>query len=165
MILFSGSGTTLVEANSLEIASISCNISSFNCLLTRVKTDHYDLPKLSREIRDIISKTFTILSENLVLGQTVEEGESSSYLKKWFHRDALAELLVYGSLIPDYEYDRVPKIILSRSARSSRLTTHFDLDFPAKLTTGPYWPSKELSLSWFLAAMAACLSQRRPFQH
>ena len=30
------------------------------------------------------------------------------------------------------------RLILSRSARSARLTTHYDLDFPKKPQTGPY---------------------------
>jgi DNA modification methylase len=136
---FSGSGTTLVEANALGIASIGCDISSFNCLLARVKTDHYDLRKLAKEIKDIISKTTAILAEDPSKGHKLIEEEPSTYLKKWFHKDALAELLVYRSLIQNYEYDRVLKVILSRSARSSRLTTHFDLDFPTKPQMTPYW--------------------------
>ena len=136
---FCGSGTTLVEANALGIASIGCDISSFNCLLSRVKTDHYDLPKLVKEVKDIVSKTTTILSDDPKQAYKLVQDEPSAYLKKWFHKDALAELLVYRSLIQNYEYDRVLKVILSRSARSSRLTTHFDLDFPTKPITTPYW--------------------------
>ncbi len=136
---FSGSGTTLVEANSLDMASIGCDISAFNCLLARVKTDHYDLRKLVKEVRDIMAKTSSIISENPQTGRKLLEEETSSYLKNWFHKDALAELLVYRSLIENYEYDKVLKVILSRSARSSRLTTHFDLDFPSKPQTEPYY--------------------------
>lgn len=136
---FCGSGTTLVEANSLGIASVGCDISSFNCLLARVKTDHYDIPKLSKEIRGIASKTASIISQDRSYGYKLADDEPSMYLKKWFHKDALAELLVYRSLIQNYEYDKVLKIILSRSARSSRLTTHFDLDFPSKPQTTPYY--------------------------
>jgi hypothetical protein len=36
----------------------------------------------------------------------------------------------------------VARIVLSRSARSARLTTHFDLDFPRAPTTEPYWCHK-----------------------
>jgi tRNA G10 N-methylase Trm11 len=38
---FCGSGTALVEAPALGISSIGCDISEFNCLLTRVKTAQY----------------------------------------------------------------------------------------------------------------------------
>ena len=34
---FAGSGTTLVEAKSLGIGSIGCDVSAFNCLLAKVK--------------------------------------------------------------------------------------------------------------------------------
>jgi hypothetical protein len=36
----------------------------------------------------------------------------------------------------------VGKVILSRSARSARLTTHFDLDFPRTPQRDPYWCHK-----------------------
>jgi hypothetical protein len=49
-------------------------------------------------------------------------------------------LLAYRRLIDEehYEYADLLRIILSRSARSARLTTHFDLDFPKKPQTEPY---------------------------
>src|SRR3990167_3646648 len=43
---FCGSGTTLVEANALGIESVGCDISSFSCLLTKVKTDTYNIALL-----------------------------------------------------------------------------------------------------------------------
>src|SRR5947207_1580348 len=51
---FGGSGTTLVEANALGINSVACDISAFNCLLMKVKTDQYDLAVLEREVLDIL---------------------------------------------------------------------------------------------------------------
>jgi len=62
------------------------------------------------------------------------------YLNEWFAPRALKELLTYRYFIEneDYENKDLLKIILSRSARSSRLTTHFDLDFPKKPQTEPY---------------------------
>ena len=53
---FCGSGTTLVEANALEINSVGCDISSFNCLLSKVKTDKYNINLLTKEIYDILQK-------------------------------------------------------------------------------------------------------------
>jgi hypothetical protein len=38
-----------------------------------------------------------------------------------------------------YQYREVMYVILSRAARSARLTPHFDLDFPKKPQTEPYW--------------------------
>lgn len=62
-------------------------------------------------------------------------------MKTWFAPQALRELLAYRNLIEEggYEYADLLKIILSRSARFARLTTHFDLDFPKQPQTEPYW--------------------------
>ena len=54
------------------------------------------------------------------------------------HQIGATPLLSYHSFIKNYKNQDVLKIILSRSARSARLTTHFDLDFPKAPTTGPY---------------------------
>ena len=44
---FAGSGTTLVEANVFGADAVGCDISAFNCLLTRVKTAEYSTPSSS----------------------------------------------------------------------------------------------------------------------
>jgi len=41
---FMGSGTTLIEANILGMSSIGIDISEFNCLIAKVKTEKYDIP-------------------------------------------------------------------------------------------------------------------------
>ncbi len=51
---FCGSGTTLVEACALGIDSVGCDISTFNCLLSSVKTADYDVILLEQEIHDIL---------------------------------------------------------------------------------------------------------------
>lgn len=134
---FAGSGTTLVEATALGIDSVGCDISAFNCLLVKVKTDVYDLKKLSQEIHDILNQTSLSVAPSL-FNEAFEEETNSAYLKDWFAPPALRELLCFRSLIPKYEYQDVLKVILSRSARSARLTTHFNLDFPKKPQTEPY---------------------------
>jgi hypothetical protein len=64
-----------------------------------------------------------------------------TYLNDWFAPQARFELLTYRDLINNssYEYKNLLKVILCRAARSARLTTHFDLDFPKKPQTEPYW--------------------------
>ncbi len=62
---FAGSGTTLVEAKALGIDAIGCDVSAFNCLLMKVKTDTYDLRKLEREIRDALHRLNTGLTASL----------------------------------------------------------------------------------------------------
>jgi DNA modification methylase len=137
---FCGSGTTLVEANASGIHAVGCDISRFNCLLSKVKTQHYDLHLAKGEVLDILQKTQGALRQDLF--HSGDNGASRNtdnlYLLKWYAPQARQELLTYSSLIPNYFYQDLLKVILSRSARSARLTTHFDLDFPKTPQTEPY---------------------------
>lgn len=149
---FAGSCTTLVQANELGINSIGYDVSAFNILLGRAKTAKYNLAKVHKEVLDILGKvraaTQTQDTEpNLFAGDVANpQAEISSkadnkYLQEWFAPQTLRELFTYRHFIEigDYEYADLLKVILSRSARSARLTTHFDLDFPKRPQTAPYW--------------------------
>lgn len=138
---FCGSGTTLVEANVLGVNAIGCDISGFNCLLSKVKTQKYDVSRAKREIIDILQETETYCRPNLFssAGDEVIKETVNSYLLEWYAPQARKELLTYNSLIGSHSYPDLLKIILSRSARSARLTTHFDLDFPKKPQTESYY--------------------------
>ena len=136
---FCGSGTTLVEANALGIESVGCDLSQFNCLLSNVKTAEYDLDLLEREINDILDRLHRQLKSATQLRLRDVEVE---YIYSWFAPLARKELLMYQRLIRRYQYQDVLKAILSRAARSARLTTHFDLDFPKKPVTEPYFCHK-----------------------
>ena len=145
---FAGSGTTLVQANELGINSLGFDISAFNALLIRAKTKRYDLPLVRTEILDILEKVRRATQINAHQpnlwgvngGDTPEQKHTASdYLQNWFAAQALQELLTYRDSISNYEDQEILKVILSRSARSARLTTHFDLDFPKTPQTDPYW--------------------------
>lgn len=153
---FVGSGTTLVQSCELGINSIGYDISAFNVLLAKVKTRKYDIEKAEFEIKDILEYvrkplsnqsgiTYPMLEENalrqLSLFETKSSLDDAEYLSRWFAPQALHELLSYLRAIETkkYEYADLLKIILSRSARSARLTTHFDLDFPKQPQTEPYY--------------------------
>jgi len=138
---FVGSGTTSVQANELGINSIGYDVSAFNILLARVKTAKYDTIKARKEILDILKRVrFATQTDKRQARFFIEdspdplEGLScatdNKYLKEWFASRALRELLTYRYFIETgtYDYHELLKVILSRSARSARLTTHFDLD-------------------------------------
>lgn len=136
---FCGSGTTLVEASALGIDSVGCDISEFNCLLTGVKTARYDIDRLEREIRDFLGQLNLRLQHGVFFDKRLHFETGSEYLKAWFHPTALQQLLCCRSLIPQYENQDLLKVILSRAARSARLTTHYELDWPKKPQREPYY--------------------------
>ena len=148
---FSGSGTTAVQANELGVHAVGSDISRFNILIGEVKTRSYDTALLKKEVADILHRTRqeTQPHENsLFLGDAAANGNGSTngvlpshagdYLKTWFAEQSLYELLTFRELIEDYENRDFLRLMLCRSARSARLTTHFDLDFPKRPTTEPY---------------------------
>jgi 16S rRNA G966 N2-methylase RsmD len=136
---FAGSGTTLVEANALGIDSIGTDISAFNVLLSKVKTDDYDIPKLEKETCEILNRLNTYKSK-FSNDEKINKvfSTKNEYLQKWFAPNAQKELLCYLRLIQDCTYQDLLKIVLSRSARSARLVTHYDLDFPKEPQIKPY---------------------------
>lgn len=139
---FCGSGTTLVEANALGIESVGCDISSFNCLLAKVKTDVYDLRLLERSIYGILTELDLKAQPGLFSETEDIAQQETDYLRTWYAPAARRQLLIYRSLIPKYPYQDLLKVILSRAARSARLTTHFELDFPKQPVTQPYFCHK-----------------------
>ncbi|MFA5386060.1 MAG: DNA methyltransferase [Candidatus Paceibacterota bacterium] len=136
---FCGSGTTLVEANALGIDSIGTDISAFNILLSKVKTDEYNFPLLEKELYEILRR-FCEYKNKFSKNKGVDKlfQTKNEYIKTWFAPNTQKELLCYLKLIKDYTYQDLLRIILSRSARSARLVTHFDLDFPKKPQITPY---------------------------
>jgi hypothetical protein len=136
---FIGSGTTLVEANALGIDSIGTDISIFNVLLSKVKTADYDISLLEKEIYDILNRLDTYknkFSKDDKVNRLFST--KNEYIQKWFAPNTQKELLCYSRLIKDYTYQDLLNVVLSRSARSARLVTHYDLDFPKEPQTEPY---------------------------
>lgn len=135
---FVGSGTTLVESNVHKINSLGIDISAFNVLLSSVKTDKYDMNLLKNEIGDITDRVKLATKhynketlESYFNQEAIKIEESrSEYLKQWYLPKVLIPLLIFKNLIPKYTYQNVLKVLLSRAARSSRLTPHYELDFP-----------------------------------
>ena len=142
---FSGSGTTLVEANVLGINSIGIDLSPFNVLIQQVKIRKYNIPEVEAEIKDALRKfkafSYGLQSKSLPPSEPRIESfvVDSEYLKEWFSERALQEILFYRSVIKDYKNADLLKIILSRAARSARLIPHYDLARPKKAIRKTYW--------------------------
>ena len=130
---FAGSGTTLVQALESGLESVGVDIASFNCLLMRVKTDAHNPFVLEHELREALARFER--GEGRV-------GRPNAYVRRWFAPQACADLLRFRSLLAEYEHADVLRVVLTRAARSARLTTHFDLDFPREPAVAPYWCHK-----------------------
>jgi hypothetical protein len=124
---FAGSGTTLVQALESGYDATGIDIASFNALLMRVKTARRDPFLLEFELCDALAR----------------RGWSSKrphgYLREWYAPRAARELLDFRDLLGAYRNEDVLRVVLARAARSARLTTHFDLDFPRVPQHEPYW--------------------------
>lgn len=131
---FAGSGTTLVQCLEQGYDAVGVDVAAFNCLLMRVKTARYDLLRLRKDVQDARSR----------LGRSPERPRG--YVREWFSPRAAAELLHFRSLADEYEHADVLRVVLARAARSARLTTHFDLDFPREPQREPYWCHKHRRL-------------------
>jgi hypothetical protein len=130
---FAGSGTTLVQGLESGYDVVGVDIAAFNCLLMGVKTRRYDLFALESQVRDVVRRV-----EAMDGGGPAPGG----YVAEWFAPRAAAELLAFRGLIEEYEHADVLRVVLTRAARSARLTTHFDLDFPREPQREEYWCHK-----------------------
>ena len=136
---FAGSGTTLVEASTYGCNSVGIDISAFNALLCRVKTATYNPFVVERDLRHALAGLTAVRGRP----QRSTDTAVSEWLADWFAPEALADLLAYRALLAAYPASAdLMTVMLSRAARSARLVTHFDLDFPKTPQTEPYFCRK-----------------------
>jgi DNA modification methylase len=127
---FAGSGTTLVQALESGYDAAGVDIAAFNCLLMSVKTARYDGFLLEKELRDALARR----------GRS--RARPGGFVREWYAPRAASELLHFRRVLADYEHADVLRVVLARAARSARLTSHFDLDFPKAPRRDPYWCHK-----------------------
>lgn len=183
---FSGSGTTLVQANELGMHAIGIDVSQFNCMIAETKLLDYDLEKLERDTKNILSKVanfevdnrlisfeaelytamsnfnnkyfpsptfkgqvdrkevdewkiglakekeFLIIYKNLIKKFKIklEQNKKSTFLDKWYIESVRKEIdFTFGIIknVKDVKIKKILAVILSRTIRSCRATTHSDL--------------------------------------
>jgi hypothetical protein len=98
---------------------------------------------VDKELHNILNKLSEFRKE-LLIDKNVGKRftTNNKYLNEWYADQARKELLLYLDLIPNYRCRGLLKVILSRSARSARLVTHYDLDFPDKPQKDSYYCHK-----------------------
>ncbi len=213
---FCGSGTTLVQANELDMHSIGIDISAFNSLISNIKVEKHNFNLLNKEANYIIKqlKEFTAHSnaikfenelleelakfnnlyfpspeykyrvqnneingyaygkekeqlflpiyEGLIKKYNIEllQESQNDFLGKWLLKPVRTEIDFTFNLIKDIENKDVKKVIaliLSRTIRSCRATTHSDLATLKEPITTTYYCTKHFKickplfsiLSWF----------------
>jgi DNA modification methylase len=192
---FSGSGTTLIQANEMGIHSIGIDISEFNTIITEVKFANVNITELARYIKEILKNLENLEKENKIkkfekelkeklqkfnqinfpspeFKQKWREGKiekeylkdkeieflkiyknltdkyeinlsfdtRNSFLDKWYIPNIRKEAqfnLYFIKNITDEKIRKTLMVILSRSIRSVRATTHMDLD---RLKEPQYYP-------------------------
>jgi len=152
---FMGSGTALVQGNELKMHTIGVDVSEFNCLIAKAKTQKYDIEKARREILTA-EKRLAAFSNRLIqkdkkqlelfpeekmekLKESLMSEVKSDYLKNWFAERTLYEMMYYRRLAKVFEYQDLLRVLLSRAVRSARLIPHYDLATPK----APIKPGKE----------------------
>jgi DNA modification methylase len=198
---FSGSGTTMVQANELGMHAIGIDVSAFNALIGNCKVLKYDLvdiqveiTKISKALRQFLHHSNTIEFEEKLLQELyvfnneffpvpeykykVQRGEidgetygrakakeflpifqslkqkynvnfqqanADTFLDKWYSQHIRNEIdLVFGQIkqVNNSLTKRILTIILSRTIRSCRATTHADLATLVEPVTTTYYCAK-----------------------
>ncbi|MEA3494819.1 MAG: DNA methyltransferase [Bacteroidota bacterium] len=198
---FSGSGTTMVQANELGMHAIGIDISAFNSLIANVKVVKVDFQDLNSELKritealkffisqnknaqfenelleklnvfnkkyfpspeykikvrnkEIIERDYTPKKEN-EFSETFEklrekynielkQDKSSNFLEKWYLEPIKNEIdFTFEQLkkVKNLTTKKIITIILSRTIRSCRATTHADLATLKEPVTKTYYCRK-----------------------
>src|SRR3989344_2769235 len=201
---FSGSGTTLVQANEMGIHSIGIDISHFNCMITEAKLLPYDMASLEDKVnkikQTIISyeadkisdfenkllacmadfnnqyfpspefkykiqrgqineNKYTIEKEKEFLkiysalikkyGIKLNHSAGKTFLGKCYNKNVRKEInFAFEQIkkIKDVKNKKILAVILSRTIRSCRATTHSDLATlkEPQITTYYCWKHKKI---------------------
>ena len=172
---FCGSGTTLVQANELGCTPAGIDVSAFNVLLARAKTAIYEpAPPAPRGGGRPPPRRSGPPPERRAPGGHPCPGAArradgaDTYLRHWYAPPAPGTSCWPTAPPSPAARSATPtclRVILSRAARSARLTTHFELDFPRAPQREPYWCHKhrrECRPAHGRPALPAPLQRRHP---
>jgi DNA modification methylase len=183
---FCGSGTTLVQANELEINAIGIDVSEFNTMISNMKVDLVDLVTLkqtfdviTQQLKEFISNKSSLQFEEELLEELrkfnnvhfpvpdykfrvrekefiekeysearekeflpvyyglvekykipIDTKEKGTFIERWFLHVVVDEINFLKEKINAIQDDSIRKVamvVLSRTVRSCRATTHSDL--------------------------------------
>ena len=198
---FSGSGTTMVQANELGMHAIGIDISTFNTLIANVKVGKVDFEDLKKELnrithnlKEFVSKNNNIQFENELIEELnifnkkyfpspefkikvrqkeinekyytkekeeifseifnklrkkynlkIKQDTHNNFLEKWYLEPVKKEIDFTFEQLKKVKNTRTKKIItiiLSRTIRSCRATTHADLATLKEPVTQTYYCRK-----------------------
>ena len=123
--------------------------------------NHFPTPDFKRKIRlnEIDEKLYAVEKEKEVLKIyhdliskhqiQIKQSTSDGYLDKWYLkpvREELNSVLEQLHTVKNVEIKKVIQVILSRTARSCRATSHSDLGTLKKPVTTPYYCSKHAKI-------------------
>lgn len=130
-----------------EFSSILSNFNKENFptpeILYRIKSGEIDLKSYSKEKVDKIKSTYFSLLSKYKL--TISEGQSESFISRWFSPPIINEiyfLLEQIKQVQDPQIENVLRLALSRTVRSCRATTHSDLATLLEPIFEPYYCHK-----------------------
>lgn len=116
---YMGSGTSLVEANLAGINAIGTDLNPLARLMSEVKTNHYDIGKLTDGLNIIQDKLF-FYSPNNVINKDFDRISNYAF---WYTKDNLLKLSYLQQCIDELEYgQKFYKLVLSEVVREVSFT-------------------------------------------
>ena len=103
---FMGSGTTLVQSSELKLNSIGIDISGFNCMISKVKLDEYDIFKLSHTLKNGLSQTVNFSNKDFDNSFDTELKEKLNEFNKRFFPNPDFKDMVFKKEIEEEKYGK-----------------------------------------------------------
>lgn len=147
---FCGSGTTLVEANTLGIPAVGMDLMHYAGIVTSAKVCSYDLGTVEMGLGVVLEQAEYRAEHASELEHRLLFEPVSDWMRRWYTTRSLIELRAYRRSMALLEYGspehRLAMIVLARAARSARLVPHFALAEAREPVTDSYYCHKHRRL-------------------